>query len=89
MRHTWLWTSETHETGQKRDGSDEKLQKLLIILGGARAEGRASELCIQRKRRTRARKKQIHHSFSGLPIFPKIGVISLFIQKGERVIAEA
>ncbi len=79
MRHTCLWTSETHETGQKRGGSDNKGQKLWIIIGGAGAEGRAVELCIHRKRRTRGRTKQIHRSFSVPPIFPKLGVISVFI----------
>ncbi len=58
--------------------------------GGAKAEGRAAELCIQRKGRTRAGKKQIHRSFSETPMFPKIAVISVFIyEKGERVITEA
>ena len=33
MRQTCLWTSETHENGQKRGGSDEKVQKLWILLG--------------------------------------------------------
>ena len=33
MRHTCLWTSGTHEKGQKRGGSDEKVQKLWIFLG--------------------------------------------------------
>ena len=72
MRHTCLLTSETHANGQKRGDSDEKVQKLWVILGGARAEVRAAELCIQRKRRMRVRKKQIHSPFSGPPIFPKI-----------------
>ena len=33
MRHTCLWTSETHDNGQKRGGSDEKIQKFRILLG--------------------------------------------------------
>ena len=44
MRHKCLWTSETHENVQKRGGRDEKVQKLWILLGGARAEGRAAEI---------------------------------------------
>ena len=43
MRHTCLWTSETHENGQKRGGSDKKVQKLWNLLRGARAEDGATE----------------------------------------------
>ena len=47
---------------------------------GATTKGRAAaEQCIQRKRRTKLRKKQTHRSFSGLPILPS--VTSVFINE--------
>ena len=58
MRHTWLWTSETHENGQKRGGSDEKVQKLWILLVGARAEGRAAEYPKGKEEQEREKKKK-------------------------------
>ena len=65
-----------------------KYRNFGLLFRGARAEERAAELCIQRRRRTRARKKQVHRSFFGPPIFPKIGVISVFIVYSSKKVKE-
>ncbi len=45
MRHTCLWTSEQHENVQKRGSSDKKVQKVWILLGGARAKKQIHRSC--------------------------------------------
>ncbi len=48
-----------------------KVQKLVIIVWSARAEDRAVELCIQRRRRTRLRKNKSTVHFLDHPYFQK------------------
>ncbi len=89
MRHTCPQTCEKHENSQKRSDSDEKVQKLWILLESATTDQAEQWSNESTEKRTRVRKKQTHRSFSGPPIFPKRGVISAFIkEKGETVIVE-
>ena len=43
MRHMCLWTNEMHDNGHKRGGSDEKVQKLWIILWDASLEQKTEQ----------------------------------------------
>ena len=79
MRHTCLWTSETQENGKKRGGSfmTKKYRNFGSYLGvqEQKAEQRSNAT---RGRENESEKEQTHRSFSVPPIFPKIGVISVF-----------
>ena len=74
MRHTCLWPSDTHENGQKRGGSDEKVQKLWILLGvqEQKAEQRSNASRGTEERAQERNKPAIFRN-------THIGVISVFI----------
>ena len=72
MRHTCLWESETHENGQKRGGSDEKLQKVLILLLGLqeqKAEQRSNASRGKEEQERERNKPTVH--FQDHPYFQK------------------
>ena len=80
MRHTCLWTSETHKNGHKRGGSDEKVQRIWILLGGARAEDRAAEYASRGKEEQEREINKPTTYFQDHP-FLKKNVVFVFINK--------
>ncbi len=62
MHHICLWTSETHENGQKRCGSDEKVLKLGSFLGVQEQKAEQQSIASRRKEeRERERNKPNVH----------------------------
>ena len=79
-----------YENGQKRGGSDEKSTETLDSSFGCKRRRQSSGVMHPMEKKNESEKETNSCSFSGPPIFPKTGVISVFItEKGERVIAEA